>query len=47
MELNKHKTINQHWLNVGTASATLAQHLTSVGSASGSCWEGNVEEPRR
>ena len=31
-------TLTQCWLNVGLASATLAQHLTNIGSLYRVCW---------
>ena len=34
----KHETLTQCWANVGTPSATLAQHQTSTGSTLRVCW---------
>ena len=37
---SKQEAINQYLFDVGPPAPTLAQHQTSIGSASGVCWLG-------
>ena len=39
---SKHDTLNQCWFNVGPASATLAQHYSSIGSMCRVFWAGTI-----